>query len=72
MNARSMQVLYGPTAQRYRAGWASLAFARYPNVSLVQGGVPSTIVAIADGQLRIIREGPITAADIYQITEAAP
>ena len=36
------------------------------------GGVPSTIVAIADGQLRIIREGPITAADIYQITEAAP
>jgi L-threonylcarbamoyladenylate synthase len=28
------------------------------------GGVPSTIISIVDGELRIIREGPISAADL--------
>lgn len=35
------------------------------------GGVPSTIITFVDGDLRIIREGPITAADL-SLAEVSP
>jgi len=49
---------------------AQEAAASFPDVNLVldagpcPGGVPSTVVDITDGKLRIVREGPISEADL--------